>query len=88
MQNSYEQKESVLSIGLLRSLLQRINEVQDWYEVIHQRSLLLSILSHTHHSLRSISNPEVIQSSLSLCLALSKTSQGCHGLLGWCYTNY
>ena len=76
-----DQREAVLTIGLLRSLLQRLSDVQEWYGVIHRRSLLHVILSHTHHSLRSIVNPEVIQASLSLCLALSKTQQGCHGLL-------
>ena len=76
-----DQREAVLTLGLLRSLLQRLSNVQEWYGVIHRRSLLHVILSHTHHSLRSIVNPEVIQASLSLCLAFSKTHQGCHGLL-------
>ena len=81
LQNSGDQKEAVLSIGLLRSLLQRLTEIREWYEVLHQRSLPLAILSYSHHSLRSASNPEVIQATFSLCLILSKTPQGCHGLL-------
>ena len=55
-----DQREAVLTLGLLRSLLQRLSNVQEWYGVIHRRSLLHVILSHTHHSLRSIVNPEVI----------------------------
>ena len=41
----------------------------------------MAILSHCHHSLKTCSNPEVVQASLGLLLTLSKSPQGCQGLL-------
>ena len=41
----------------------------------------MAILSHCHHSLKSCSNSEVVQASLGLLLTLSKSQQGCQGLL-------
>ena len=42
LQNSGDQKEAVLSIGLLRSLLQRLTEIREWYEILHQRTVTVT----------------------------------------------
>ena len=81
LQGHEDPREAVLALGLLRGLLQRLPEVTEWHDILHQRSLVMSILSHSHHSLRSTTNPEVIQASFGLLLTLSKTSEGCQGLL-------
>lgn len=70
-----------MALGLLRGLLQRLSDIKDWIDVIHQKSTVMSILSYTHHCLRSCTNPEVIQANFGLLLTLSKSGQGCHGLL-------
>lgn len=74
-------KEAVLALGLLRGLLQRLPDVQYWFPILHQKSILMSILSHCHHNLRAGQHPEVIQASFGLLLTLSKSQQGCHALL-------
>ena len=82
LQDHEDPREAVLALGLLRGLLQRLPEVTEWHDILHQRSLVMSILSHSHHSLRSTTNPEVIQASFGLLLTLSKTSEGCQGTVG------
>ena len=61
--------------------LHRLTNVEDWYSILHQKSILMAICSHCHHSLKSCSNPEVVQASLGLLLTVSKSPQGCQGLL-------
>ena len=62
-------------------LFPRLTSVEDWYSILHQKSILMAICSHCHHSLKSCSNPEVVQASLGLLLTVSKSPQGCQGLL-------
>ena len=81
LQSLDDPREAVLALGLLRGLLQRLSNVKDWYSILHQKSILMAILSHCHHSLKSCSNSEVVQASLGLLLTLSKSQQGCQGLL-------
>ena len=81
LQGHEDPREAVIALGLLRGLLQRLPEVKEWMGILHQRSLVMSVLSHSHHSLRSTSNAEVIQASLGLLLTLSKTAEGCQCLL-------
>ena len=81
LQSLDDPREAVLALGLLRGLLQRLTNVEDWYSILHQKSIVMAVLSHCHHSLKSCSNPEVVQASLGLLLTLSKSPQGCQGLL-------
>ena len=81
LQSLDDSREAVLALGLLRGHLQRLTNLKDWYSILHQKSILMSILSHCHHNLKSCSNSEVVQASLGLLLTLSKSPQGCQGLL-------
>ena len=66
---------------LKKNFFHRLTNVEDWYSILHQKSILMAICSHCHHSLKSCSNPEVVQASLGLLLTVSKSPQGCQGLL-------
>ena len=84
LQSHEDPKEAILAVGLLRSLLQRRSKdhgAADYYTILHQRSILMILLSYTHHALLNNTNCQVVHSTFSLFLTLSKDEEGVNSLL-------
>ena len=83
LQSHQDPKEAILAVGLLRSLLQRRSKLDlvEYYTILHQRSILMILLSYTHHALLNNTGCQVIHSTFGLFLTLSKDEEGVGSLL-------
>ena len=83
LQNHEDPKEAILAVGLLRNLLQRSRGKGyfDYHGVLHQRSMLMILLSYTHQALLTNANCQVVHSTFSLFLTLCKDEEGVSSLL-------
>ena len=83
LQKHEDAKEAILAVGLLRSLLQRKSSdlKSESYGILHKRSILMILLSYTHHALLNGANVQVIHSTFSLFLTLSRDEEGVRSLL-------
>lgn len=84
----------ILELGLLRNLLTRFSSAQAeagggstgagdrWFQVIHERALVQTVVSMGHHALRTRERPELVTSALGVLLTLVKSGkQGCDSVL-------
>ena len=76
----------VLSISLMRNLVQRLSAVNggddgEWYDILHRQVLAQSLLSRLHHSLRAQTDMDLITAVLGLLIAIAKTVPGCSAIL-------
>ena len=55
--------------------------MKDSYQILHQRSIIMILLSYTHHALLDGTNSQVVHSAFSLYLALSRDEEGVNSLL-------
>ena len=83
LQKHEDAKEAILAVGLLRSLLQRpkSSDLKEYYGTLHKRSILMILLSYTHHALLNGADVQVIHSTFSLFLTLSREEEGVRSLL-------
>ena len=74
----------LLSISLMRNLVQRLSAVGDdggWYDILHRQVLVQSLLSRLHHSLRAQADMDLVTAVLGLLIVLAKTEPGCSAIL-------
>lgn len=71
----------VLSTGLLRNLVERLNAPKVWLDIFHRKLVLMSMVSHLHHCLRGHRHPEVAQALFSFLIPIAKSEDGCRALI-------
>ena len=76
----------MLTLGILRNLLARFSDESDdcghvWFPVLHERAVIQTVLSITHHSLRAKNRVDLIQSAMAVLLVISRSKLGSNALL-------
>ena len=71
----------ILAIGLLRNLLQRLDDPSIWYPVIHRNVMVQALLSRLHNSLKKQGDTDLIHSIFGLLISIAKTEPGCTAII-------
>ena len=67
-----EDQFAIISVDLLRMLIQRIKEPSEWYRPIHHHVLVQTLLAKLSQNFTSQTQPELCQSVLGLLALIAE----------------